>query len=506
MDIWTSTQSGSMRSVFLIHTECAEWNYQRPFLHPSDSQSSGSGFCIDARSGLVVTNSHVVGSARSITARSPTITGEKDLRLDLLCTCPTRDLALLRLTDDAMEALGAQGGLEQVVFGDSDELVLTDQVLAVGFPLGQTEIKQTTGVVSGWHCSSSEDAVGAFQNTFVQITAAINPGNSGGPLFNRLGEVVGVNAAGFMFLQNIGFAVPSRVTVSIVAEMMLQAKGVFFAPEIAFTWTPLNATMSEVLGGDDGGVMVTCAQSRCPLQFADVLMEVRCPDAFAHRETDFDPVTVKTPDGRPELRLRIDHYGKCSVVDDGTTDGHPYRMTQKRTLVEALSCLPVGWPLEARVLRRGRPLRLDWEWSVPDPPSVRDQYSCFEEPTYTIEAGMCIVPLNKAVLEAYKRRNPTLCVYDKPEMRYRPLLVVTRVFPQTETSQLHAVEEGMVLASVNGQRVRTLRDVDAAMRHRNDYHVFRIRSGPVVIVDAKRNDVEAQRVCEQLGIKRRRPL
>ena len=128
MEEWRSVQEAHTDAVFLIRSQCLAWNHTRPFARPTDSQSSGSG-SVDRERGLLVTNSHVVSSAASLTART-TCTGDLDLGLRLLCICPTRDLALLRLTDDALAALGPR--LRQVEFGDSDALGLTERVLAAG--------------------------------------------------------------------------------------------------------------------------------------------------------------------------------------------------------------------------------------------------------------------------------------------------------------------------------------------------------------------------------------
>ena len=72
----------------------------------------------------------------------------------------------------------------------------SDEVLALGYPLGQQSLKSTTGVISG------------REQHLIQMSAAINPGNSGGPLLNVNGEVVGINSAIIQGAQNVGYIIP----------------------------------------------------------------------------------------------------------------------------------------------------------------------------------------------------------------------------------------------------------------------------------------------------------
>ena len=140
---------------------------------------SGTGFVIDA-AGRVVTNEHVVSGYRTVTVRAA---GGMSYTGRVLGVDVSADLALV-------EMLGASA-LEPLTLGDSDALAVGDDVIAVGFPLddrlgGTATI--TRGIVSAKRVARS----GVNQ---IQTDAAINPGNSGGPLFNRAGEVVGVNTS-----------------------------------------------------------------------------------------------------------------------------------------------------------------------------------------------------------------------------------------------------------------------------------------------------------------------
>ena len=109
---------------------------------------------------------------------------------------PAIDLALLKL--DPPEDLE----LPFVYLGDSEEVAVGDRVYAIGAPIG-LDRTVSSGIVSVTNRSFGG-------HTMMQMTTPINPGNSGGPLFNLRAEVVGVNSAGYMGLQGLNFAIPSK--------------------------------------------------------------------------------------------------------------------------------------------------------------------------------------------------------------------------------------------------------------------------------------------------------
>ena len=140
---------------------------------------TGSGFVVHA-DGLVVTNAHVVERFATVEVRLPdggAYTG-KVLGVD-------------EIADLAVVDIGPRSSLEPATLGDSDEVKVGEDVIAMGFPLGDTlgvSPTITRGIVSAKRFSESEI-------TLLQTDAAINPGNSGGPLFGRNGQVVGVNTS-----------------------------------------------------------------------------------------------------------------------------------------------------------------------------------------------------------------------------------------------------------------------------------------------------------------------
>ncbi len=161
--------------------------------------SSGSGFIIDT-DGRVVTNQHVVGGNRSVTVRMNDGT-----------EYPASVLGVDAVADLAVVDIAASGNFTPVTLGDSSRVQVGEEVIAIGYPLGfQLGQSQTVtrGIISARRPNLAESGVEHFQTD-----AAINPGNSGGPLFNRVGQVIGVNTSKREYtadgrpVDNIAFAV-----------------------------------------------------------------------------------------------------------------------------------------------------------------------------------------------------------------------------------------------------------------------------------------------------------
>jgi serine protease Do len=174
------------------------------------ASSLGSGFVIDAKEGLIVTNNHVIDGADEIIANFAD--GQK-LKVEKVLGRDTKnDLALLKVTP-------GKKPLVAVPFGSSTAMRVGDWVMAIGNPFGLGG-SVTVGVIS----AKQRDIGSGQYDEFLQTDAAINKGNSGGPLFNMDGEVIGINTAIISPTGGsigIGFAVPSD-TAAVAIEQLRQ--------------------------------------------------------------------------------------------------------------------------------------------------------------------------------------------------------------------------------------------------------------------------------------------
>ncbi len=175
------------------------------FRGPRMGMGQGSGVIVD-KDGYIVTNSHVINGASQLTVRLSD--GRSVRNVEIIGADPASDLAVLRIQ---------AAGLTAASWGDSEQLEVGDQVLAVGSPyrLAQTV---TAGIIS------AKDRRGIIRDLdrqdFLQTDAAINPGNSGGPLVNLRGEVIGINTAivGEAY-RGIGFAIPSKLAQDVYTRL-----------------------------------------------------------------------------------------------------------------------------------------------------------------------------------------------------------------------------------------------------------------------------------------------
>ena len=179
---------------------------------PHKAISAGSGFIID-KSGLIVTNNHVVDNGKKITVKLP---DGRSFIATLVGTDPATDIAVLRIKSDKP--------LPTVAFGDDRSLRVGDWVVAVGNPFGLSN-SVTAGIVS----SLGRDVGGNpyNYNDFIQIDAPINRGNSGGPTFDLRGQVIGMNSMIFSpsgGSVGIGFAIPATTIHDVVGELEAHGK------------------------------------------------------------------------------------------------------------------------------------------------------------------------------------------------------------------------------------------------------------------------------------------
>lgn len=166
----------------------------------------GSGIVISP-DGLVLTNSHVVGTSKEIRLRD--VEGHVG-EAQVLGVDPDTDLALLR-------ANGVRD-LPYAALGNSKTLRRGQLVIAIGNPLG-FESTVTAGVVSALG-RSIRSVSGRTIEDVIQTDAALNPGNSGGPLVSSHAEVIGINTAIINGAQGICFAVASNTAQFVLSEII----------------------------------------------------------------------------------------------------------------------------------------------------------------------------------------------------------------------------------------------------------------------------------------------
>lgn len=242
--------------------------------------SLGSGFVIDGKDGLVVTNNHVIDGADEIEINfhdGSKLTVEKVLGKDAKA-----DLALLKVSP--------KKPLADVKFGPSSTVEVGDWVMAIGNPFGLGG-SVSVGIIS----AKSRDINSGPYDDYLQTDAAINKGNSGGPLFNMQGEVVGVNTAIISPTGGsigIGFAVPSDTVAAVIDQ--LKQYGETRRGWLGVKIQTVTDDIAETLGvPDNTGALISAVTPDGPaakagLETGDVILK-------------FDGKDVSTVRGLPKL-------------------------------------------------------------------------------------------------------------------------------------------------------------------------------------------------------------
>ena len=271
------------------------WGYQ------TQSAAAGSGFILSA-DGYVLTNYHVVENSDSITV---SLYNGEEYDATLVGCDQSNDIAVLKIDAE---------GLTPVVLGDSDNLNVGDQVVAIGNPLGELTFSLTTGAVSALNREVTLSSNVTMD--LIQTDCAINSGNSGGALFNLYGEVIGITNAKYSSsssgseasIDNIGFAIPMNHVKNIVKSII--ETGSITKPYIGVTVTAVSSEAQAY--GLPTGAAVRSVEEDSPaakggLEANDIITEVN-GTAITSSSDLVSYVGEQAPGD--ELKLKVYRQGK----------------------------------------------------------------------------------------------------------------------------------------------------------------------------------------------------
>ncbi|MBZ9572895.1 trypsin-like peptidase domain-containing protein [Patescibacteria group bacterium] len=278
----------------------------------------GSGFIV-AENGIILTNRHVIEDPRAeyiIVLQS----GEK-LKPEILARDPINDVAILKIE---------KSRLPQIELGDSSNLELGQEVIAIGNALGLFQNTVSTGVVSGLSREIKAQSDISRERTklrgLIQTDAAINPGNSGGPLIDIEGKAIGINAAMVFGAENIGFALPINNAKKDLAE--LKKYGRIREPFLGVRYIPVTEDLKE--------------KFNLPVDFGALVISE--PEISKGIKQAVVP-------GSPAARAGIREADIILEIENK-------KITPDQPLDDALQELKIGQPLFLKVLRNGRPKTL----------------------------------------------------------------------------------------------------------------------------------------------------
>lgn len=200
---------------------------------PAVERSYGTAFFVTA-DGYMLTNHHVVEGADSITI---TLNDRRELDVKVIGSDKSSDVAVLKVVN-------AADTFPALPMGNSDSIRVGEPVLAIGSPFG-FDYSASAGIVSAKSRNFSRQA----SVPFIQTDVAINPGNSGGPLFNKKGEVIGINSrifsgtGGFM---GLSFSIPIDEALNVYQQ--LKTNGKVVRAYMGVTSQNIDRNLAEAFG------------------------------------------------------------------------------------------------------------------------------------------------------------------------------------------------------------------------------------------------------------------
>lgn len=266
----------------------------------SQGRGSGSGAIIRP-DGMILTNAHVVGTARTVNVG---LADGRRLEGSVLGRDATLDVAVVRVNARDLPALP---------LGDSDALQVGQRAIAVGNPLG-LDRTVTTGVISALNRTTRQ--LGG--ETFIQTDAAISPGNSGGPLVDSRGRIVAINSATILGAgaSNLGFAIPINLAMSMANQVLTTGRYVRAFVGIAYVDVSPEIAAQFRLPVREG-VAIERVEPGSPAERAGLRPEdiiTRVNDTLVRRGSDLRRVLRGLRPGQT-MRLTIVRGGRSLAVN-----------------------------------------------------------------------------------------------------------------------------------------------------------------------------------------------
>lgn len=418
--LWRPIQEQVKDTVVQVFAQIAEFDLLQPYRTPQQYSVCGSGFFINDQ-GDLITNAHVINQARSVWIQIPSL-GRRIIDVEVIGMTPDRDIALLRVKPAGLELIrSVLGGVPFMSFGDSDSIRRSDEVLALGYPLGQQSLKSTTGVISG------------HEQHMIQISAAINPGSSGGPLLNEAGEVIGINAAGITEAQNVGYAIPVN-DLKIVLPDLYKTK-LLRKPFMGILYNNASEALMEYLGNPQPGgcyiveVVKGSTMHKAGVKQGDMLYEIN-----GHQ---------------------LDFYGDMSV---------PWN-EDKISIIDYVSRIPAGEQVHVVVYRKGERKEFNIAFDLSELPAIRKVYPGYETIDYEVVAGMVVMQLSLDHIRIMEKMVPGLVKFAEMKNQSEPALLITHIFADSQLYRTRIVTPGSTINEINGIKVTTLNELREALKN-----------------------------------------
>lgn len=484
-------------SVVRIEANTIEYQWTAPFVKSRAPSASGTGFIID-KLGHIVTCFHVVNQAVHLFVTMPK-SGQERIPAKIVAIYPEMDIAIIKIN--------IKVNTKFLELGDSDNVKIGKEVLAIGYPLGQDKLKITKGIISG------------VQNNYIQTDAPINPGNSGGPLFYN-GTVIGINTAKVVEVgtEGVGYANPINILKSVQRRMM-SSKAKPIVDENSSIVSYLKDGLVKIESSSLGILVDKCTKEIMNYIHCECNSGIQITSIFKNSPLLSGEYPSKVGDILCAIEdYTIDNNGECSVpwnrekvyfndvFDRISVTKKEIKITyytvlenvvQKGGLILSLESLlksVVGEKKKSKTYKTiGKMITKDVPIvSAKSIFKIWTYYPPYDEIKYVSFAGVVMMNLtmNHIVMKEFQ-----YLFYNYVDKLDKNFVIITKVLPSTSRID-NILGEGDILSEVNGIPIETVEDVQEALKkpiHKMTkggkvkcYVTFKTSLGKFYCIDLKR--------------------
>lgn len=452
-------------SVVRIISSGSKFDYKYPFRIAGSSKSSGTAFFIN-NSGTLLTCAHCVENASTIEIEIPE-EGKQKFKASVIIICPTFDLALLQIVGYKNKSYC------ELFHGLPDDIKPQDITFALGFPLGETHLKATKGIVSGQ------------QSNLIQMDTPINPGNSGGPLIKN-GKVIGINSAGVLIANNVGYAVPIW-KYDLIKDLPVPNTKILRFPTSLGLWFQETTENINIFKKNKcnpmGGILIkkvykySSVGQNTSIEKGNILCEIN--------------------------DRKIDNYGELDLK----------WMNQKLSVEDYISTLPLHSTVSL-TFWTGKEIKREKcsfsEFLLP----IHKKYPSYEPESVPFEiiGGMCFMDLSENHLENggifNENSNSLLGSFHEEMKKTKGCVIVTSILEGSLVSSRFSniIEPNVLVTKLNGKRIHSIEDLRQAFQYpmiidKEKYHEFKFSNHVVVILTANELLQEDSRLMKIYGFK-----
>ncbi len=428
---WQTIQNKAQYAIVQIINHHLEIDDLVPFRRDG-SEGRGSGFIIE--NGYILTNFHVVRNCIRVFMQMPLFFGQHRFELDLVGIAPEFDLALLKIKDeDQRDIVAYYGSLPFLALGDSDNIKKSDELLGIGFPLGETSPKSATGIVSGYQTIM----IPPSKIYAIQVTKPTNPGNSGGPLLDTQGDVVGIDVA-----------IPGMPTNSIA----------YAIPINDFKIVEAQLKQGELVEKTYFGCSYCCAKGN---ELAEILGNPIPAGCYITRVFD-DGLMQEWGIQQGDMLYRIN-----GLVIDPFASIILKENDERKPFADYVLSFPLGSYFTLELYRSGQRIEQQVQLVFKRDLPIAWRYVDYHV-DYEIIGGLLIQELSLNVMQAFSKAAPQIHAklynYQEDEKKRKdPVLVVTQVLAGSLAAEARVIGVGELINQVNGITVTTLAELRKAL-------------------------------------------